>query len=41
MAIELTRAQRESVEYDAGDLLVKGVPGSGKSHCLGGTGIAL
>lgn len=34
MAIELTRAQRESVEYDAGDLLVKGVPGSGKSVVL-------
>lgn len=34
MAIELTKSQRESVEYDAGDLLIKGVPGSGKSVVL-------
>ena len=34
MAIELTKMQRDSVEYDAGDLLVKGVPGSGKSVVL-------
>lgn len=34
MAIELTKSQRESVEYDSGDLLVKGVPGSGKSVVL-------
>lgn len=34
MAIELTKAQKESVEYDSGDLLVKGVPGSGKSVVL-------
>ena len=34
MAIELTKTQRESVEYDVGDLLVKGVPGSGKSVVL-------
>lgn len=34
MDIELTKAQRDSVEYEAGDLLVKGVPGSGKSVVL-------
>ena len=34
MAIELTKTQRDSVEYEAGDLLVKGVPGSGKSVVL-------
>ena len=34
MAIELTKSQKESVEYDSGDLLVKGVPGSGKSVVL-------
>ena len=34
MDIELTRTQRDSVEYKSGDLLVKGVAGSGKSIVL-------
>lgn len=34
MSIRLTKVQRESVEFDAGDLLIKGVPGSGKSVVL-------
>lgn len=32
--IELTKEQKECVNYKAGDLLVKGVPGSGKSYVL-------
>ena len=32
--IELTKEQNECVNYRAGDLLVKGVPGSGKSYII-------
>ena len=31
---ELTKEQNECVNYNAGDLLVKGVPGSGKSYVI-------
>lgn len=33
-SIELTKEQNECVNYKAGDLLVKGVPGSGKSYVI-------
>ena len=32
--IELTKEQNECVNYKAGDLLIKGVAGSGKSYVI-------
>ncbi|MDP3385791.1 MAG: 3'-5' exonuclease [Eubacteriales bacterium] len=34
MTIELTKIQKESIEHDSGDLLIKGMPGAGKSVVL-------